>query len=270
MPFYDLNRATGAKADYRMRKARLEECCALVTGGGQGIGEAICERFAAEGAQVAVVDLNVASAERVAAKLQAGGVGALAVAADVADGGQARAAVARAIAEFGRLDILVNNAAIWRHQTLDEMPERDWDDLMNVNAKSCFHFCQAVVGHMKERRSGKIVNIVSRAILGNPRETNYSASKAAVVGFSRALALELAPHGINVNCIAPALVDTPGSSALPEEVRQRGVKLIPMGRIGRPIDIANAALFLASSEADFITGQTLHVCGGRSVGFGAW
>lgn len=247
---------------------RLEGRCALVTGGGQGIGEAICERFAAEGAKVAVLDRNPESAQRVAAKLRTAGT--LALAADVADRGQARAAVARAIAELGTLDILVNNAAIWRHQTLDEMPERDWDDLMNVNAKSCFHFCQAVVGHMKERGSGKIVNIVSRAILGNPRETNYSASKAAVVGFSRALALELAPHGINVNCIAPALVDTPGARTLPDEVRQRGVELIPMGRIGRPVDIANAVLFLASSEADFITGQTLHVCGGRSVGFGGW
>lgn len=249
---------------------RLEGRSALVTGGGQGIGEAICERFAAEGAKVAVVDLNVRTAERVAAKLRASGATAIAAAADVADRAQARAAVARAIAELGGLDILVNNAAIGRHQYLDEMPERDWDDLMNVNAKSCFNFCQAALAHMKERRSGKIVNIVSRAILGNPRETNYSASKAAVVGFSRALALELAPHGINVNCIAPALVDTPWTQALPEETRQRAVKLIPMGRMGRPRDIANAVLFLASDEADFITGQTLHVCGGRSVGFGGW
>jgi NAD(P)-dependent dehydrogenase (short-subunit alcohol dehydrogenase family) len=249
---------------------RLEGRSALVTGGGQGIGEAICERFAAESAKVAVVDLNIQTAERVAAKLRASGATAIAVAADVADRAQARAAVARAIAELGRLDILVNNAAIWRHQTLDEMPEQDWDDLMDINAKSCFNFGQAAVPHMKARGSGKIVSIVSRAILGNPRETNYSASKAAVVGFSRALALELAPHGINVNCIAPALVDTPGVRTLPEEARQRGVKLIPMGRMARPLDIANAALFFASSESDFVTGQTLHVCGGRSVGFGSW
>lgn len=249
---------------------RLEGRCALVTGGGQGIGEAICERVVAEGAKVAIVDVNVENAERVAARLRASGATAIAVKADVADRAQARAAVARAISEFGRLDILVNNAAIGRHQYLDDMPERDWDDLMNVNAKSCFNFCQAVLAHMKERRSGKIVNIVSRAILGNPRETNYSASKAAVVGFSRALALEVAPHGINVNCVAPALVDTPWTQALPEEVRQRAIKLIPMGRMGRPLDIANAVLFLASDEADFVTGQTAHVCGGRSVGFGGW
>jgi len=249
---------------------RLEGRCALVTGGGRGIGEAICQRFAAEGAKVAVVDVNVESAERVAARLRASGGTAIAATADVAHRAQARAAVTRAIAELGRLDILVNNAAIGRHQVLDDMPERDWDDLMNVNAKSCFNFCQAVLAHMKERRSGKIVNIVSRAILGNPRETNYSASKAAVVGFSRALALEVAAHGINVNCVAPALVDTPWTQALPEEVRERAVKLIPMGRMGRPRDIANAVLFLASDEADFITGQTLHVCGGRSVGFGGW
>lgn len=249
---------------------RLEGRCALVTGGGQGIGEAICERVAAEGAKVAVVDMNLETAERVAARLRASGATAIAAKADVADRAQARAAVAGAIAELGRLDILVNNAAIGRHQNLDDMPERDWDDLMNVNAKSCFNFCQAVLAHMKERRSGKIVNIVSRAILGNPRETNYSASKAAVVGFSRALALELAPHGINVNCVAPALVDTPWTQALPEEARQRAVRLIPMGRMGRPRDIANAVLFLASDEADFITGQTVHVCGGRSVGFGGW
>ena len=249
---------------------RLEARCALVTGGGQGIGEAICERVVAEGAKVAVVDVNLENAERVAARLRASGATAIAAKADVADRAQARAAVARAISELGRLDILVNNAAIGRHQYLDDMPERDWDDLMNVNAKSCFNFCQAVLAHMKERRSGKIVNIVSRAILGNPRETNYSASKAAVVGFSRALALEVAPHGLNVNCVAPALVDTPWTQALPEEVRQRAIKLIPMGRMGRPLDIANAVLFLASNEADFVTGQTLHVCGGRSVGFGAW
>ena len=241
---------------------RLEGRSALVTGGGQGIGEAICERFAAEGAKVAVVDLNVQTAERVAAKLRASGATAIAAAADVADRAQARAAMARAIAELGGLDILVNNAAIGRHQYLDEMPERDWDDLMNVNAKSCFNFCQAALAHMKERRSGKIVNIVSRAILGNPRETNYSASKAAVVGFSRALALELAPHGINVNCIAPALVDTPWTQALPEETRSRAVKLIPMGRMGRPRDIANAVLFLASDEASYITGTELVVDGG--------
>jgi 3-oxoacyl-[acyl-carrier protein] reductase len=155
----------------------------------------------------------------------------------------------------------VNNAAIWRHQTLDEMPERDWDDLMDINAKSCFHFGQAAVPHMKARGSGKIVSIVSRAILGNPRETNYSASKAAVVGFSRALALELAPHGINVNCIAPALVDTPGVRTLPEEARQRGVKLIPMA-MARP-STSRTRRCSSLSESDFVTGQTLHVCGGR-------
>lgn len=249
---------------------RLEGRCALVTGGGQGIGEAICERVVAEGAKVAVVDVNLETAERVAAKLRASGATAIASKADAANRAQARAAVTRAISELGRLDILVNNAGIGRHQYLDDMPERDWDEVMNVNAKSCFNFCQAILAHMKERRSGKIVNIVSRAILGNPRETNYSASKAAVVGFSRALALELAPHGINVNCVAPAMVDTPWTRAYPEEMRQRAIKLIPMGRPGRPLDIANAVLFLVSDEAEFITGQTLHVCGGRSVGFGTW
>ncbi|MBI3966574.1 MAG: SDR family oxidoreductase [Chloroflexi bacterium] len=249
---------------------RLEKRTALVTGGGQGIGQAICDRLAAEGARVAVLDLNGESAERVAAQLRERGAETIALQANVANRKQVRAAVARAIAELGHLDILVNNAGIARHQYLDDMPEGDWDDVMNVNAKATFHFCQAVVPHMKERGGGKIVNLASRAILGNARETNYSAAKAAVVGFSRALSLEVAAHNINVNCVSPSMVDTPWTQAYPEEMRQRAIKLIPKGRPALPREIANVVLFLVSDDAEYVTGQTLHVCGGRSVGMNPW
>jgi NAD(P)-dependent dehydrogenase (short-subunit alcohol dehydrogenase family) len=242
----------------------------LVTGGGRGIGREICERFAEEGAAVAVIDVDAEGCEAVARALHDRGCRALGLRADVTEHDRAKWVVERVTAEFGQIDILVNNAGIARHQPLDAMPERDWDEVVATNAKACFNYSQAVLAQMKERRSGRIVNIVSRAILGHARETNYSASKAAVVGFSRALALEVAPFGVTVNCVSPSMVDTPWTRAYPAEVRERAIRLIPMGRIGRPRDIADAVLFFASDEAGYVTGQVLNVCGGRSVGITPW
>jgi 3-oxoacyl-[acyl-carrier protein] reductase len=243
---------------------------ALVTGGGQGIGKAIGERFAEEGANVAIVDINRESANRVVEAIRRKGVEAISLTADVAIRRQAHAAVKQAISELGQLEIVVNNAGIARNHPLEEMLEEDWDAVMAVNTKGCFHFCQAVLPHMKARSTGNIVNILSRTILGIPGETNYTASKAAVAGFSRSLALEVAPHGIRVNCVSPAMVDTPWTQSYPDEMRQSVIRQIPLGRLAQPLDIANAVLFLASDAADFITGQIINVCGGRSIGVSPW
>jgi 3-oxoacyl-[acyl-carrier protein] reductase len=243
---------------------------ALVTGGGQGIGLAICERLADEGAAVAVLDVQAERAESAAATLRARGSRAIALHADVSNHERAAWVVNAVTKELGPIDILINNAGIARHQPVDETPAGDWDDVMATNARACFSYSQAVVPTMTQRRWGRIVNIVSRAIFGNPRETSYSASKAAIVGFSRSLALELAPFQVTVNCVAPSFVDTPWTQAYSEERRQRAVALVPMGRIAQPREIADVVLFFASPEASYVTGQVLSVCGGRSVGFAPW
>lgn len=246
----------------------VKDRVAIVTGSGQGIGEGIARVLAGAGARVVVNDLVPERVEEVVADFKARGYDATGLAANVAVAVEAESLVTKAVDTYGRVDILVNNVGMARDGWLAKMSEEDWDTVLTVNLKSQFLMCRAVAKHMMDQNYGRIVNISSRAWLGGPGQANYAASKGAVISLTRTLALEMARYGVTANAIAPALVDTPLFRGLKEEVQERLIKTIPARRIGTPEDIGNAALFLASDEASYVTGQTLYVCGGRSLGAG--
>jgi NAD(P)-dependent dehydrogenase (short-subunit alcohol dehydrogenase family) len=246
----------------------VKDRVAIVTGSGQGIGEGIASVLANAGARVVVNDLVPEKVDDVVADIGAAGFEAVGHTSDVATVEGAESLVAAALDAYERVDILVNNVGMARDGWLVKMSEEDWDTVMTVNLKSQFLCCRAVAPHMMDQKSGRIINISSRAWLGGPGQVNYSASKGGVISLTRTLALEMARYGITANCIAPALVDTPLFRGLKEEVQERLVKTIPAGRLGTPEDLGNAALFLASDEASYVTGQILYVCGGRSLGAG--
>ena len=245
----------------------LENKVALVTGGSRGIGRAIALEFAARGAAV-VVNYNKSpeSAEEVVKQIKDSGGKAAAFQADVSDFKQAEALVKFAIETFGDLGILVNNAGITRDQLIMMMPEADWDAVINTNLKSTFNCSKAAVKHMMRKRAGRIVNIASVAgQMGNPGQTNYSASKGGQIAFTKALAREIATRNITVNAIAPGFVDTEILDAMTPEVLEAALKMVPLGRKGKPEEIAYAAAFLASDESAYITGQVLGVDGGMAM-----
>ncbi len=246
----------------------VKDRVAIITGSGQGIGASIARTLGAAGARVVVNDLVADKVEQAEADMRATGVDVVGVTADVSVAEGAEALVAGAVEAFGRVDILVNNVGIARDRYLSKMSEEDWDDVLRVNLKSQFLCCRAVSPLMMEQGYGRIVNVSSRAWLGGSGQANYAASKGAVVSLTRTLALEMAKFGVTANCVAPALVDTPLFRGLKEEVQERLAKTVPMGRVGTPEDIGNAVLFLASEESSYVTGQTLYVCGGRSLGAG--
>ncbi|MCB9181429.1 MAG: 3-oxoacyl-[acyl-carrier-protein] reductase [Flavobacteriales bacterium] len=237
---------------------------ALVTGGTRGIGRGIVERFVEEGADVAFTYVSSPDkANALAEELAKGGRKVVAIQSDAGDFNAAQAAVDQAVTEFGRLDVLVNNAGITRDQLLMRMSEEDWDNVIATNLKSVFNMTKAVMRTMLKQRSGSIINMSSVVgVKGNAGQSNYAASKAGIIGFTKSVALELGSRNIRSNSIAPGFIETEMTGALDEKVVEEWRQAIPLKRGGTPTDVANACVFLGSDLSAYITGQTLHVCGG--------
>ncbi|HXX85383.1 MAG TPA: 3-oxoacyl-ACP reductase FabG, partial [Casimicrobiaceae bacterium] len=218
-----------------------------------------------EGASVAVVDINQAAAEAQAARLRESGGRALAIAADVIDEAAVTAMVAQVVAHFGGVHILVNNAGFTRDMRITKMSVDDWDAVVDVIVKGAFLCTRAVIAHFIEQKWGRIVNISSRAYLGNPGQANYSAAKAGVIGLTRAMSLETGKSFVTVNAVAPGIIDTPLVRSLPhfEKVRENAERTTPIPRMGQPEDVADAVAFLVSERAGYVSGDVLHVTGGR-------
>ena len=243
---------------------RLSGKVALVTGSARGIGKTIVERFAAEGAVVVLSDVTneAAAAETLAAIVDAGGKGMVEMF-DVGDAAQVDAAVQHILAEQGRIDILVNNAGITRDNLLMRLSEEDFDAVLRTNLKGTFLLTKAVSRPMMKQRSGRIVNLSSVVgQMGNAGQSNYSAAKAGIIGFTKSMARELASRGVTVNAIAPGFIMTAMTAALPENVRQAFLDQIPMGKFGTPEDVAELAVYLASDGGSYVTGQVIGINGG--------
>lgn len=237
---------------------------ALVTGGTAGIGKAIAIAFASHGARVLIMGTNAERGQQVVeeiSKLQL--EPAVFYRVNVANTSEVKANIEEILKTFGTLNIVVNNAGITRDQLLMKMTEEDWDNVMDTNVKSCYNICQALVRPMMKARNGVIINISSViGLIGNMGQMNYAASKAAMIGLTKALAKELATRGIRVNCICPGFIETSMTHAMNETQKKMTMESIPMGRMGSPEEIANSVLFLASPLASYITGQVLVVDGG--------
>jgi|JI10StandDraft_1071094.scaffolds.fasta_scaffold403785_2 3-oxoacyl-[acyl-carrier protein] reductase len=250
---------------------RLADKVAIVTGAGSGFGEGIATRFAAEGARVVVNDVDSANGERVAAAIRLAGGQATFVRADVSRGDDVKALLQATLATYGRLDIQINNAGVsHRNQSMLTVPEDEFDRVYAVNVKSLYWTAQHMAPHFRDNGGGVFINIASTGgVRPRPGLVWYNGTKGAVIVTSRAMAVELAPHRIRVNVINPVAGDTPLLATFmgedTPEIRAKFVSTIPLGRFSQPRDIANAALFLASDEADFITGACLEVDGGRCV-----
>ncbi|MBS0574964.1 MAG: SDR family oxidoreductase [Proteobacteria bacterium] len=245
---------------------RLRQCHVLVTGAAAGIGAAITERLGAEGARLCLVDRDAAAVQAQAQALRTRGIDARAHACDVSSRAQVEALFATLRERGEGLDVLVNNAGIIRDGWLAALAEDDWDAVLAVNLKGPFLCCQQALALLRASPQPAIVNIASRAWLGNPGQANYSASKGGLVSLTRTLALELARWRIRVNAVAPGLIDTAMTQAMPATARERLLRMQPGGQMGTPADIAAAVAFLASADAAFISGQILHVDGGKSCG----
>ena len=245
---------------------QLANQVAVVTGAGRGIGRAIALKFAAEGADVACVSRTAENSEKVAAEVRALGRKAWAVAVDVADSAAVGAAGEKILADAGRVDILVNNAGVTRDGLLMRMSDEDWDVVLATNLRGAFLFTRAFSRNLIKQRSGRIINIASiSGLLGNAGQANYSASKAGLIGFTKAVAREVASRGITVNAIAPGFVDTDMTAVLKEDMKKEVAKQIPMNTFGQPEDIALAALYLAGPGGRYVTGQVLTVDGGMAM-----
>ncbi len=245
----------------------LKDKVALVTGASQGIGRATSIFLAEAGAKIGVAARNVEKLSSLVAEIESAGAEALAVRMDVADAAQVKSGFQQLLAKFGRLDILVNNAAITRDTLALRMKLDDWDAVLRTNLTGA-HLCtQQALGAMLKQRSGRIINITSVvAETGNAGQSNYVASKAGLIGLTRAIAVEVASRNITVNAIAPGFIETPMTDVLSTDLKEKMKSLIPLGRFGSDRDVAAAIAFLASDEAGYITGQVLNVNGGMHMG----
>jgi len=235
----------------------------VVTGGTRGIGKAIAEGLAREGAHVIVAGRNPDAAREVAASLSAIGARALGVRLDVSNAAEVERVFEEIRQDFGRIDILINNAGITRDGLLMRMKEEAWDAVLDTNLKGAFLCSREVIKDMARQRYGRIVNITSvAAFMGNPGQANYSASKAGIVGLTKTVSREYAGRGVTVNAVAPGFIETAMTDVLPENIKEEMKKLIPLGRFGTVEDVAKAVVFLASPDSGYITGQVVHVNGG--------
>ncbi|OVZ59349.1 beta-ketoacyl-ACP reductase [Pigmentiphaga sp. NML080357] len=244
----------------------IKDRTAFITGGAGTLGLAIAQRLAQEQANIVICDANEEAISQAVALLEGAGARVQGCRADVTSREEVGAAVGEAQARFGRIDILVNNAGFARDAYLTKMKEEDWHAVLDVTLQGAFHCSRAVLPGMMQGRFGRIINIASRAHRGNPGQTNYSAAKAGLIGFTRSLALESGKFGITANAVAPGVISTPRmrQRADYDTLTERARQNTPVARLGDPEDVAAAVAFLASSLAGFITGETLHVTGGRS------
>ncbi|HSI66951.1 MAG TPA: 3-oxoacyl-[acyl-carrier-protein] reductase [Planococcus sp. (in: firmicutes)] len=244
--------------------SKFEGKTAIVTGASRGIGAEIAKQLASQGAKVVVnYSGSQAKAEAVVEEIQQAGGKAIAFKANVADAVAVKSMVDEAIKNFGSVDILVNNAGITRDNLMMRMKDDEWDDVININLKGVFICTKAVTRQMMKQRSGRIVNVASIVgVMGNAGQANYVASKAGVIGLTKTTARELSSRGITANAVAPGFITTDMTDKLSDDVQKAMLDQIPLGRFGEPGDVAKAVLFLASDEASYMTGQTLHLDGG--------
>ena len=244
----------------------LTQQVALITGGARGIGREIAILFAKAGADIALFDVNPQQLEQTTNELRALGRRAQGCVVDVTDGKQVDEGVAKVLDKLGKIDILINNAGITKDGLLIRMDDAQWDRVLDINLKGTFLCTRSVAKHMLKQRRGRIVSIASIVgLIGNPGQANYAASKAGIVGLTKSVAKELASRGITCNAIAPGFIKTEMTEALPDQAKQRLVEAIPMGTLGEPLDVAQAALFLVSDAARYITGHVLVVDGGLAM-----
>ncbi len=242
---------------------KLQDKVALVTGASRGIGRAIAEKLAAEGADIALCDLQKEWLQEVEQAITALGRKVVPIAVDVKNAEGVQNAVETVMSTFGKIDVLVNNAGITRDTLLVRMSDADWDEVIAVNLRGTFLFTRAIGKIMMKQRSGSIINIASIiGLIGNAGQCNYAASKAGVIALTKSAAKELASRNVRVNAVAPGFIQTKMTDALPEQVRQKMLEAIPMARFGLPEDVANAVLFLAEPASSYITGQVLNISGG--------